>query len=79
MSANGSNNLKRLRLEAGLSQEALARSIVPPLTKNTIARLEAGVFQPTLKTARAVALALGVQPDQIWPLRAVGPTEEAAG
>ena len=53
-------NLRRLRLDRFLSQAELGRRAhVHPVT---IARLEAGVSPPTLRTVRLLADALGVAP-----------------
>ena len=54
------DTLRRLRLERFLSQAELGRRAhVHPVT---IARLEAGVWPPTMRTVRQLAEALGVNP-----------------
>lgn len=47
----------RLRMEAGLSQEALARKMCT--TKSAISRLESGHHAPSMNTLNNVAQALG--------------------
>jgi transcriptional regulator with XRE-family HTH domain len=71
-------NLKRLREEAGLSQQALSdRSGVP---RPTVAHLESGAANPTLAVVTKLARALGVSLDGLIeprhaPLRVLEPTE----
>jgi transcriptional regulator with XRE-family HTH domain len=53
--------LRTLRLERGIaSQPALARRCRPPLANDTIRRLEAGSFSPSLDTLRKVCTGLGL-------------------
>lgn len=49
--------LIKLRMEAGLSQEALAERMGS--TKSAISRLESGHHAPTVKTLNSVAMACG--------------------
>lgn len=51
-------NIKRLRAEKGMTQEALARSADLPL--GTISRIEAGNSIPRVDTAEKLARGLGV-------------------
>jgi transcriptional regulator with XRE-family HTH domain len=53
-------NLRRLRLERFFSQAELGRRA--HVHAVTIARLEAGVWPPTMRTVRQLAEALGVNP-----------------
>lgn len=50
------NNLKEIRTQAGLSQQALA-SIVG-VSRNTISSIETGQFNPTAKLALILCIAL---------------------
>lgn len=52
-------NLRRVRLERGLSVQALSRKA--GITRATLMALEAGTANPTLETVMSVADALGVQ------------------
>src|SRR5919201_692777 len=54
------DNLRRLRLERLFSQAEPGRRA--PVHPVTIARLEAGVWPPTMRTVRQLAEALGVNP-----------------
>jgi transcriptional regulator with XRE-family HTH domain len=71
-------NLKRLREESGLSQQALAdRSGVP---RPTVAHLESGAANPTLAVVTKLARALGVSLDglvepRLPPIRVLEATE----
>jgi transcriptional regulator with XRE-family HTH domain len=68
-------NLRRLRLERFLSQGELARRA--GLHAVTLTRLEAGTTDPSTRTVRALAEALGVEPgglaspDEVAELRRV--------
>lgn len=53
--------VRRLRMERGLSQHKLAARM--GLTQSVIARLEAGAVEPRLSTLDRVAEALGVELD----------------
>jgi transcriptional regulator with XRE-family HTH domain len=79
-------NLRRLRLERFLSQGELARRA--GLHAVTLTRLEAGTTDPSTRTVRALAEALGVEPgglatpDEVAELRRVlkrAPTERTDG
>jgi transcriptional regulator with XRE-family HTH domain len=57
-------NLKKLRLKAGLSQDALSKRA--DLAFHTISKIEAGVTpNPTIDTVKKLADALGVSLDEI--------------
>ena len=56
-------NLQRQRLARYLSQADLARKA--GVHKATILRIEKGGYVPQLRTIRALAEALDVQPDQL--------------
>lgn len=62
--------VRRLRLERGLSQQELAERI--GLSQSVIARLEAGGVEPRLSTLDRVAEALGVELDVRFLAPAVG-------
>ncbi len=50
------NNLKQIRSEAGLSQQALADIV--GVSRNTISSIETGQFNPTAKLALILCIAL---------------------
>ena len=50
-------NLRRLRLECGLSQEALA--VDAGIDRTYVSRLEKGIENPTVAVLERIALALG--------------------
>lgn len=50
------NNLKQIRSEAGLSQQALANIV--GVSRNTISSIETGQFNPTAKLALILCIAL---------------------
>ncbi len=52
------STLKEHRLEAGLSQEALARQL--GVTRQTVVNIERGVSEPRVLLALAIAGVLGV-------------------
>jgi len=56
-------NLRRLRLAAGLTQEALAERIGSK--QEQISALERGKTQPTYNTLKRLAAALGVHPSAL--------------
>lgn len=62
--------VRRLRIERGLSQQELAERI--GLSQSVIARLEAGGVEPRLSTLDRVAKALGVEVE----VRFLAPPEE---
>jgi len=55
--------LRRLRREAALSQEELAKQA--GVTQETISRLERGLHAAQGSTLRGVAAALGVEPKEL--------------
>lgn len=57
------DNLKRLRLERFWPQAELARRA--SVSKYTVMRLEAGTTDPSMRTVRSLAEALGVQPSEL--------------
>jgi transcriptional regulator with XRE-family HTH domain len=52
--------LRRLRVAAGLNQQALAAEA--GVTQQAVSRLETGCSQPTWETVRRLARALGTDP-----------------
>lgn len=50
------NRLKEARMEAGLSQSALAEMV--GVSRNTISSIETGQFSPTAKLALIICIAL---------------------
>ncbi|MGN0841565.1 MAG: helix-turn-helix transcriptional regulator [Candidatus Ornithospirochaeta sp.] len=50
------NNLKKTRMEKGLSQQDLADIV--GVSRNTISSLETGQFSPTAKLALVICIAL---------------------
>ena len=50
------NNLKEIRTQAGLSQQALADIV--GVSRNTISSIETGQFNPTAKLALILCIAL---------------------
>ena len=61
-----SNVLRRLRIELGLSQEALALSA--ELQRNYISLMELGQNQPTITTIFKLADALDIKPSKLMDL-----------
>lgn len=59
------NRIRELRLEAGLSQQALGDAV--GTSKMTISDLERGSMQLTVDYMRRIALALGVVPADLLP------------
>jgi transcriptional regulator with XRE-family HTH domain len=60
------STLAELRNQSFLTQEDLAKKA--GVGQSTIAKIEQGESRPRHKTARALALALGVSPNEIdWP------------
>ncbi len=57
-------HLKKFRIAAGLSQEALAASV--GVRRETIVRLEAGKYNPSLKLALDVAKTVDAPLDEIF-------------
>jgi transcriptional regulator with XRE-family HTH domain len=58
--------LRRLRIDLGLSQEALALSA--ELQRNYISLMELGQNQPTITTIFKLADALGIKPSKLMDL-----------
>lgn len=58
------NNLKTLRSEAGLSQQALADMV--GVSRNTISSIETGQFNPTAKLALILCIALDKKFEDIF-------------
>ena len=50
------NNLKKTRMEKGLSQQDLADIV--GVSRNTISSIETGQFSPTVKLALVICIAL---------------------
>lgn len=57
--------LKRLREEAGLTQEELAKKC--SMQKQSISRYETGAREPNIRTAKIIADALGVKLELLIP------------
>ena len=57
------DRLKALRIEQALTQEELANKA--GVAPNTVARLERNETEPHMSSARKLANALGVEPQQI--------------
>lgn len=58
------NNLKQIRSEAGLSQQALADIV--GVSRNTISSIETGQFNPTAKLALILCIALDKKFEDIF-------------
>ena len=58
------NIVKRLRKEAGLRQEDLAREL--GVTRQTILAIENDKYNPTLELAMKIAVLLGLHVDEIF-------------
>ena len=58
------NNLKQIRSEAGLSQQALADIV--GVSRNTISSIETGQFNPTAKLALILCIALDKKFEEIF-------------
>ncbi len=58
------NNLKTIRSEAGLSQQALADMV--GVSRNTISSIETGQFNPTAKLALILCIALDKKFEDIF-------------
>ena len=57
-------NIRRIRLEKGLSQEKLAR--LARIALNTLAKIESGRSkEPTINTVTRIAKALGISLDDL--------------
>jgi putative transcriptional regulator len=57
------NSLRKIRIEAGLSQEALAQRA--GIDRKTINRIENGHFSPTLDTITRLSLVLKIAPSNL--------------
>lgn len=58
------NNLKAVRHEKGLSQEALAQMV--GVSRNTISSIETGQFNPTAKLALILCIALDKKFEELF-------------
>lgn len=58
------NNLKKIRSEQGLSQQALADIV--GVSRNTISSIETGQFNPTAKLALILCIALDKKFEDIF-------------
>lgn len=58
------NNLKKIRSEQGLSQQALADIV--GVSRNTISSIETGQFNPTAKLALILCIALDKKFEEIF-------------
>lgn len=58
------NNLKKFRVEQGLSQEELAQMIGS--TRQTIISIEKGTFSPTAKLALLICVALNKKFEEVF-------------
>ena len=58
------NNLKSIRAEKGLSQQALADMI--GVSRNTISSIEVGQFTPTAKLALILCIALDKRFEEVF-------------
>lgn len=58
------NNLKKIRSEQGLSQQALADIV--GVSRNTISSIETGQFNPTAKLALVLCIALDKKFEEIF-------------
>ena len=57
-------NLRQLRLERGMSQEELANMV--DIRRETILRLEKGLYNPSLKLAMDIARIFGVTVEELF-------------
>jgi putative transcriptional regulator len=65
MSSGRASHLKRIRIMAGLTQQAVADRA--RLSRRTVMRVEAGVQRPSLETASAIATALNTDVAAAFP------------
>jgi transcriptional regulator with XRE-family HTH domain len=57
-------NIRRLRIKKGLSQEKLAR--LADISNNTLIKIEQGIAkEPTITTVTKIASALGISIDEL--------------
>lgn len=61
-SSNLSKRLRQARESIGISQAAVALSLVPPKQRSSIGRYESGHDEPSLDTVRQLATVLNVEP-----------------
>jgi len=54
--------LRQARESIGISQAAVALSLVPPKQRSSITRYESGHDEPSLETVRQLATVLNVEP-----------------
>jgi len=66
---NIESTVKQRRLEAGLSQEALAREL--GVSRQTVVNIERGVSEPRVLLALALAAALGATVQELFRKRVV--------
>lgn len=57
------NNIRRIRIERGLSQEELAQAV--GVTGSAISRWESGQRQPNIEKLKKLSAALGVTVDEL--------------
>jgi len=57
------NNLKRIRLEKGMSQGDICRA--SGMDRGYISRVESGQKNPTISNLEKIAMALKVSPDEL--------------
>lgn len=58
------NHLKKVRVECGLSQQALADMV--GVSRNTISSIETGQFSPTAKLALILCIALDKKFEELF-------------
>jgi transcriptional regulator with XRE-family HTH domain len=58
------DNLRRIRLEKGMSQEALAIESDIPISQ--IGRIERGEINTTISTVKAISNALNIEPIELF-------------
>ena len=58
------NHLKEVRVECGLSQQALADTV--GVSRNTISSIETGQFSPTAKLALILCIALDKKFEELF-------------
>lgn len=59
------NNLRRLRMGAGYTQQKLAEKA--GIRRETLANIERGRYNPSLRTAQALSGLLGFATDEVFP------------
>lgn len=59
------NNLRRQRMAAGLTQQELAEKA--GIRRETLANIERGRYNPSLRTAQTLAGLLGFSTDEVFP------------